>query len=236
MSFYVYLIHNIINNKVYVGKTKNLKKRWASHISLAKNKATNQYIHRAIRKYGVNNFIFSIIQVLNTEHEYNQAEMYWIKYFNSNNLNYGYNLTQGGDGSSGREQTKITRAKISKTKKGKMIGKDNPFYGKTHSEKTKNEISRKNTGLAKSDLFKEYKKISMSGANNHFYGKQHTTETIKKISGENSKSAKLTSEQVLEIISLFKSGQYTQKQIGIMYNISQQQISRIITGQRWKHK
>lgn len=48
-SLYIYTI----SNKVYVGKTVSLKKRWSNHISCARRCATNQYIHRAMRKYGL---------------------------------------------------------------------------------------------------------------------------------------------------------------------------------------
>lgn len=36
-KYYIYTIHNILNNKIYVGKTINLKRRWSSHLSLQKN-------------------------------------------------------------------------------------------------------------------------------------------------------------------------------------------------------
>ena len=45
MSYYIYFIHNIINNKVYIGKTINPKKRWNKHIKIS--------LHKALKKYGV---------------------------------------------------------------------------------------------------------------------------------------------------------------------------------------
>lgn len=234
MSFYVYVIHNLLNNKIYVGKTKNLKRRWSSHLSFAKGNITNQYIHKAIRKYGSNNFVFSLIQELFNETECNKAEQYWINYFNSRNSKYGYNLTDGGDGSYGRQQTIATRLKISEAKTGTMIGKDNSFYGRTHTIETKNIISGKNTGLKRTDEFKKERSNSMLGKSNHFYGKNHTDETLYKISGENSSNVKLSVQQVLDILKISDQKLYSQKQIAAIYNISQQQVSRIVNGKKWK--
>src|SRR5271154_4774479 len=99
MGFYIYLIHNILNNKVYVGKATDPSKRWQKHLRVASGKRQKEkfYIHRAIAKYGADNFVFSIMQQLNTEQESDVAEAYWIEYFQSKNNNYGYNLTKGGE-------------------------------------------------------------------------------------------------------------------------------------------
>ena len=56
----------------------------------------------------------------------------------------------------------------------KFKGKNNPFYGKKHTEETKQKISKNRKGQC-------------SGENHHFYGKKHTQEELKKMS-ENRKS------------------------------------------------
>jgi group I intron endonuclease len=234
MNFYVYLIHNIKNNKIYVGKTISLKRRWSNHLSFARNKTTNQFIHRAIRKYGVDNFIFCFVQKLFSNKECAEAERYWIKYYDSRNPKYGYNLTDGGDGSIGRKQTTATREKISARKKNTMLANDNPFYGKKHTTQTKAIISSKNTGLKRTDAFRKEKSSRMIGDKNHFYGKKHTTDALGKISGESSSSAKLSVQQVYEIINMYKNTKQSQKKIASVFGISQSQVCRIIRGQAWK--
>lgn len=52
-------------------------------------------------------------------------------------------------------------------------------------------------------------------------------------SGEESSSAKVTSSQVTEILRLSSEG-FPQSKIGSLFNLSQQQISKIVTGKRWK--
>lgn len=38
MTFYIYTIHNILNNKIYVGKSKNPEKRWQKYLKIAHGK------------------------------------------------------------------------------------------------------------------------------------------------------------------------------------------------------
>lgn len=140
MSFYIYLIHNIINNKVYVGKAKDPHQRWSKHIKVARGNREKEkfYIHRAISKYGIDNFIFSIIQPTFNENEANIAEIYWIKFYQSNDPKYGYNQTNGGEGVSGRIISQATRQK----QREKAIGRK-------HSEETLKSISGDNNHNSK---------------------------------------------------------------------------------------
>lgn len=55
-------------------------------------------IDKSIRKYGINNFDFEIIEECPKE-ELNEREIYWIDYYNTY-FGEGYNCTIGGDGAS----------------------------------------------------------------------------------------------------------------------------------------
>lgn len=97
MSCGIYKITNKINNKSYIGCSKNIEHRWIAHKSesvLENNPQYNYSIHRAFRKYGIDNFDFSIIEIL-PENELFDREQYWIQYYNSYIM--GYNETEGGD-------------------------------------------------------------------------------------------------------------------------------------------
>ena len=55
----IYCIRNSINNKCYVGQSKNVKKRFIHHKSmLRKNEHNNPYLQNSWNKYGENNFTF----------------------------------------------------------------------------------------------------------------------------------------------------------------------------------
>lgn len=93
----IYKITNLVNNHTYIGQAVDIQKRWISHKYEANNPNTVQYnytIHRAFRKYGLDNFSFEIIEQCCAE-ELNDKEIYWINYFDT--YNNGYNETPGGD-------------------------------------------------------------------------------------------------------------------------------------------
>lgn len=89
----IYKITNMINNKIYIGQSINPEHRFIAHCSRAKNDSDNSPIHTAIKKYGKDNFILTIIEW--TE-DYNNREKYWIKKLNSKSP-YGYNIAEGGE-------------------------------------------------------------------------------------------------------------------------------------------
>ena len=96
---YIYKITNLLNNKIYIGQVynKSIYDRFRRHIREAKP-TSKSYIGRAIAKHGFENFTIEEIDTANTLEELNEKEKYWITYYNSTDLNYGYNLTPGGDG------------------------------------------------------------------------------------------------------------------------------------------
>lgn len=115
------MLLNLVNGKVYIGKTNNPHKRKLDHISLSKKPNKHRYslIHKAISKYGSSQFQFYIIQEFLLENESSEAEKYWIKYYKSYVIEYGkefgYNLTPGGDGLQGgaMEGSKNNNSKLS---------------------------------------------------------------------------------------------------------------------------
>ena len=99
----IYKVTNLINNKIYIGQSINIYKRWEAHkyVSLNKNSQEyNIYFHNALRKYGINNFLFEIIEQCNKD-ELDEKEKYWIEYYDSCNRDIGYNESKGGYGYNG---------------------------------------------------------------------------------------------------------------------------------------
>lgn len=97
MSCGIYKITNKINQKCYIGCSKTIEKRWNSHKSESVLEQFPQYnysIHKAFRKYGLDNFSFEIIEEISEDKLFDR-EKYWIAFYNS--YNDGYNETLGGD-------------------------------------------------------------------------------------------------------------------------------------------
>jgi group I intron endonuclease len=92
----VYLITNITNGKVYVGKTtRTLDYRWKRHLCDARLHP-RQHIHHAIRKYGPESFTRRVLSHARSEKRLNDLERFYIAKYQSDR--FGYNKTQGGEG------------------------------------------------------------------------------------------------------------------------------------------
>ena len=95
----IYKITNKINNKSYIGQTtKTAEERWKEHkrsINTNHSSCINKTLYKAMRKYGIENFIFEVIQDnIKIYKQLDEAEIYWIDYYNT--FVKGYNETFGG--------------------------------------------------------------------------------------------------------------------------------------------
>jgi group I intron endonuclease len=174
---------NKINGKVYIGKTcRKPEYRWAH----GKGYLSQPVFGNAIKKYGWDGFEHIIIADGLSQEDAKKMEIDLISQYKSTNRNHGYNMTEGGEGWLGCKHSEEWRRKLIEYNKtrvlgpefiqrqreshiGKGLGKDNPFYGKKHTDETKRKISEANKGR-------------LSGENNPFYGKKHSEESRRKIS------------------------------------------------------
>lgn len=93
----IYKIENLINHKCYIGQSVRIKGRWRDEILASKNQKDKSYeypLQRAMRKYGINNFSFEILELC-PRIKLNERERYWVKFYDS--YYNGYNQTEGGD-------------------------------------------------------------------------------------------------------------------------------------------
>lgn len=104
---YIYKITNLINNKIYVGQTrKKIEQRMSEHISASYSNEKKDYnflLHKAIRKYGSENFVIEVLETVIDENSLSEREQYWIHQLHSCILDEncrGYNMTYGGEGTS----------------------------------------------------------------------------------------------------------------------------------------
>jgi predicted GIY-YIG superfamily endonuclease len=119
----IYKITNKINNKVYIGSSKNIKKRkWEHFHQLKKDYHHSEHLQKAYNKYGFENFTFEIVEnCLNSCRK--EREIYYIAKFDSANRDFGYNINdvdENGFKCSEETKLKISKAHTSKTKNIKM--------------------------------------------------------------------------------------------------------------------
>lgn len=142
------VIYKITNpsNKIYVGKTYDLRKRVNSHKCSAK-KGRNLILHNSIRKYGWESHELEIIETVD-DSLLDEREIFWVNelksYCQENPM--GMNMTKGGEGQRNSWMHDTERRKhMSEMKKGE----NNDFYGKNHSEETKKIIGEKISKIQK---------------------------------------------------------------------------------------
>ena len=153
---YLYVVKNKINNKVYIGQSNKENERWRQHKYYAKNlEKTKQYIHRAMNKHGIENFVYEVIATSQTQEDANETEKELIKQYDSRNPKFGYNMVPGGGGLGS--------------------GENHPCYGKKQSEETVNKRVESRKGYFPTEETKEKVRQSL-------IGKKHTNERKEKIS------------------------------------------------------
>ena len=183
----IYKIENLINHKVYIGQTVDYTRRVYLHTHyLMNNRHINTHLQNAWNKYGSDNFKFELICDFTNEFEQydrvtqdkvlNEAEVFWIKQFKATDENFGYNLSEGGDGATlfgerngsyGKKKSVETRNKISATinKNGSHSGSKNGRYGKEVSSETRTKISLANKGRVQSPEERNMRSVAMRAAN-----------------------------------------------------------------------
>lgn len=246
--FYCYKITNLLNGKIYIGKAVDVNERWRKHKVAAVRQDSNDYsyLHRAMNKYGFDNFKIEIIAEFQTEKESLDAETRFIKSFNSNSREVGYNLTEGGEGSSGFRHTPESRQKMSQTKiEMDLSGDRNPFYGIHHTNDSKKKMSESH--------------IEYYQTHDHpWQGRKHTEETVRlmslaatgrklsievrqKMSDDRKgnpryiSTPKLLESDVVEIKKLLLNPDITQKEIARRFGVSRATITMISLGKTWSH-
>ena len=141
----VYAHINKINKKAYIGVTSNsLSKRWQN----GNGYSQCAYFRNAINKYGWEGFEHILIIEGLSKDMAMILEIELIKKFNLTNSKFGYNISNGGTAPmKGRKHKDKTLLLYSKSRGGK----GNPFYGKHHSQQTKEKLGRMvvclNTGI-----------------------------------------------------------------------------------------
>ncbi len=136
--YQIYVVVNTVNGKMYVGSSeRDLKIRLQRHVARANQDSTCS-LHKAIRKYGKDNFVIRMIEEYSTKEAMLAGEVDWIAYFDTFKSRHGYNDTLGGDGGNtngGKKFSEEWKANISVAKKGQIF-----------SEEHKNNLSESHMG------------------------------------------------------------------------------------------
>lgn len=157
----------------YIGKANDLKRRLGLHlreVSLYPKTHKSRWIKILLQQNIIPSI--SVLDEVPTEH-WQHYEKHHIRLAKSAGFKL-VNGTEGGDGgatNTGKKFSLTTRDKMSSAQKGRsgFTGAKNPFFGKRHSQETKEKMSQAKT-------------IQYLGAGNPFFGKKHSLESLKKMS------------------------------------------------------
>jgi group I intron endonuclease len=198
------------------------------HRNLGKSKKYKYPIYNAMKKYGINNFTFEIIETYLKEDEALKAEIDLIAYFKCIGTEL-YNITNGGEGSFGRKHSSETKEKISNSNKG-----NKSRLGQTNSTEHRRKISdaQKDIPYTKERKIKWYKSYYNNSMPNGLVGTEKIYN-LKSLS-HHGKNNKLSENQVREIKILLKNG-LSNRLISKMFNVSKSAIGDISSGRCWSH-
>jgi group I intron endonuclease len=86
----IYKITNILNEKVYVGQSVDIGNRWKQHArrGCGADTVTGSKLYPALLEYGLSNFTFEIVQVVETKAELGELEQYWQKFYRAKSFGY----------------------------------------------------------------------------------------------------------------------------------------------------
>ncbi len=219
-SYYVYMYLDQDNVPFYIGKGKNDRYKICYHLGINKKGQGNKLLFNKIKKVGIENVKIYFLCNHLTDNESMIWEQYWIKYIGRRDLGTGSlcNLTDGGEGNSGRIFSEEHRKKISIAN----MGHSHPSYwaGKKLPEEHKKKIGSSNKGHKHSQETKEKM---------HKPHKTHivTNETKEKIR-RSCLNKKLSQEHKDKIKASLMGHKHTQE--------TKDKISKIMKGKKHKKR
>lgn len=177
----IYKITNTINNKFYIGSSNNIKKRWNRHkMDLRNNKHKNTLLQNSYNKYGVDVFLFEIIEIISEYNMLLEREQYYLDKYKSYNKNIGFNIntkSSGGNNISNNPKKDDIISRISKSMKNVWVNKTDEEKMKQTSFFVNNNPSKKGIYLGNQNKYiiidnTEY--ISLTDAENKLNIKKGT--------------------------------------------------------------
>lgn len=130
----IYKIRNCIDRRIYVGQSVDIENRFSCHKSEALKTKRNHPLYNAMRKYGIDNFEFIILEKVDNVLLLDSREQYWMDHYISYERDSGYNLSRDSSVNRGYKTSLEHKKKCSERQKRLC---KNPAYIKNISDKLK---------------------------------------------------------------------------------------------------
>ena len=206
MKKFIYKYENKVNHKVYIGQTNDVRRRFSEH--LYGHSYQTSLIERAIKKYGIENFEFEVLEETDIP---NERERYWIDHYHSYKP-YGYNICEGGGYLPNQQKENHSQAKISE-ETARMIQED-----------------LANLALPKPAIVKKYK-VTYAIVNNINNG--HTWNYYGLTYPIRPSEAEIKCQRADKVIQLLQNTILSFKEIGRRVGWGESQVSMINVGKNY---
>lgn len=204
----IYAFKNTINNKMYIGQSRNIERRKSKHLSFAFNVNTRDYnspFHRALRKHGKDKFEFIILEECLVS-ELSSRERYWIELYDALSPK-GYNVLPGGYAAIGWKLSKNDVLQIAK--------------------------ALKETSLTYKEIAEAYS-VSEDFICSINKGRAWKMDICYPIRKTSSNTSRLSDKNVADIISELKNSDVPMREIAVKYGMKEHCISSINRGRSHK--
>lgn len=156
----VYQIRCLINNKIYIGSTSKLNKRFNKHKrNLINNRHHSIALQNAFNKYGIDKFEFSILEECDDLDKLQELEQFYLDYYQSYDRDKGYNILKDAyRGARGFKHSEETKRKISQSAKNMWKNPviRNKILNNTSRIKSKETCERISKSKQKFNYSKDY--------------------------------------------------------------------------------
>jgi len=207
----IYKITNLVNGKIYIGRTEtSINRRMICHKFESNHFRSFMAIHKAMRKYGIQNFS---TEILESSNNCSEREKFYIQQYNSMDKKIGYNQTPGGEGN-------------------QIFGEKNP-----NSKLTWDLVNEIREFYKNTESFKQLKLKYPMVTKGNFYNILHNKTwndskyTIPMFRGNRI----LTDAQVIAIRKLLATGAYSRKCLEQHYGISKTVLAHIAQNRTYKN-
>lgn len=150
----IYGIRNVLNNKIYIGRTNCFYKRCHQHITSFTKvslKNINPHLFNSMVKHGIEHFEMFPLEFCDID-IVEERELYWMEFFNSTDRRLGYNIRKDSDG--GMIVSDETSVKISNNLKRQWASGVRSGHSEKMKEKWKDDDLRK---MKQGDLLRKIK-------------------------------------------------------------------------------
>ncbi len=198
----IYKLTLVEDGRIYVGSSVNIEKRWIGHKKAAESENDSiQYIQKALRKYGFDSFSWEVLEICSEEMLIEREQYYLDTLQPFPRLNRGFNIREIADSNLGITFSNEAKQKLkgripwnigktglqthTQTVRDEMSrnqsGENNSFFGETHLDKTKKQISNTRKEKIKSGEItptihtvehKKWLSESMKGEKNQMFGRK----------------------------------------------------------------